>query len=320
MLSKIAAIMIAATLLLGLGAFMPQKASAQVDEWRVLHVGLESTSASVDTDGDGRVNTWKDCKPKGNSGKQKCGTIYNSSKYSMWQTDMNCFKSTVEQWSDYQISIYQEQIFIETDAYLTGNYYDFAWNGYADQYGFENYDVVMVWTGYTQALGFDGGTWNGNVVGAGYSFIALYGLAGHCDMNAWPGIVPPHEFVHTVTGLYAGLGYPVCGTYEYTEGHHAILTNTHSPITCGSGVVSTGVPAEAWASGSWMDHYGGSVTASTTASESPSEAPSIAPSEEKTEEEGGWIARKLQEASDTALEKLQDIGGLIMPRPFIIRI
>jgi hypothetical protein len=235
-------------------AMHPISVSAQVDTWRVLHIGLQS-SASIDTDGDGVVNSWYECKQRGNSGKQRCKSLESSALYQSWQIDMGCFKSTVESWSEHQITIEQEQAFLETDDALDANFYDFLWSGYAANYDFESYDVVMVWTAYTQALGFDGGTWNGNVVGTGYSFIALYGIAGHCDLSAWPAIVPPHEFVHTITGLYAGLGYPVCGTYEYTEGHHAILTNTHSPIVCASGVESTGVPADAFASGSWMDHY-----------------------------------------------------------------
>jgi hypothetical protein len=234
-------------------ALLPIPVSAQVDDWRVLHIGLQS-SASVDTDGDGAINSW--CPPKGNSGKVNCNKLAQGALYQMWQADMSCFEQTVESWAGGQINIVQEQTFIQTDAYLTANFYDFRNNGWADEYGFESYDVIMVWTAYTQALGFDGGTWNGNVVGAGYSFIALYGLAGGCTGD-WPDGVPAHEFVHTVTGLYAGLGYPVCGTYSYPygeDGHGAILTNTMPPTTCGA-VVSTGVPADAWASGSWVDHY-----------------------------------------------------------------
>lgn len=250
-------ILIATSLAFGFVAMLfPAPASAQVDTWRVLHIGLQS-SASTDTDGDGSVNSW--CPPKGKSGKVNCNKLEQGTLYQMWQADMACFKQTVEDWAEGQITIEQEQAFIQTESHLTANYYDFAWNGWAAEYDFESYDVVMVWTAYTQALGFDGGTWNGHVVGAGYSFIALYGLAGHCDLSAWPAIVPPHEFVHTVTGLYSSLGYPVCGTYEYQDGlgdvHHRILTNTHSPQTCASGVVSTGIPPEAFASGSWMDHY-----------------------------------------------------------------
>ena len=252
---------IATILVLALAAaLMPSPAAAQVDTWRVLHVGLQS-GASVDTDGDGVVNTWADCKPRGKSGKQRCGSVYDSTKYAMWQADMTCFKETVEAWTDYQIVIEQDQVFIETTDAIKANPYSFAWSGYADAYGFESYDVVMVWTGYTQALGFDGGTWNGAT--GGYAFIGLYGLAGHCDLTTWPAIVAPHEFVHTVTGLYGDrLGYPVCPTYQYPyqqygewEGHHMILTNTFPETTCSNGMVSTGVPPEAWASGSWMDWY-----------------------------------------------------------------
>jgi hypothetical protein len=240
-------------------ALWPQPASAQVDDWRVLHVGLQS-AASVDTDQDGRVNSWYECRDRGNSGKQKCKSLESSALYQMWQADMACFENTVEAWTDYQINIVQESAFLETVEVLDANPYDFAWSGWADEYDFESYDVVMVWTGYTQALGFDGGTWNG-VVG-GYSFISLYGLAGGCT-GVWPDGVPAHEFVHAVTGLYMNQGYPVCGTYEYPygnhgewEGHHMILTNTFPPTTCSNGVVSTGVPAEAWASGSYMDYDG----------------------------------------------------------------
>jgi hypothetical protein len=234
-------------------ALIPSPAAAQVDDWRVLHVGLQS-GASVDTDGDGKVNSWYTCKQRGNSKKAHCQM---SALYDKWQVDMTCFESKVEAWTDHQIDVVQEQVFIETSDVLRANPYEFAWNGWADAYDFESYDVVMVWTGYTQALGFDGGTWNG-VVG-GYSFIALYGMAGVCE-GIWPAGVPEHEFVHAVTGLYMGEGWPVCGTYEYPygnygewEGHHMILTNTFPETTCSSGIVSTGVPAEAWASGSWVD-------------------------------------------------------------------
>lgn len=242
------------------GAVMPQPVAAQVDTWRVLHIGLQS-GASVDTDGDGVVNTWQKCRER--NGTTQCRSIEQSPLYRAWQKDKRCFKQTVEAWTDYQITIEQTSVFIDTPDQLQANPYDFAWNGWADAYDFESYDVVMVWTGYTQALGFDGGTWNG--VTGGYSFIALYGVAGQCpDANGqpWPAMVPAHEFVHAVTGLYAAQGFSVCPTYDYPyweygewEGHHRILNNTFRPITCSSGVVSTGVPAEAWASGSWMDWY-----------------------------------------------------------------
>ncbi|MBA2708376.1 MAG: hypothetical protein H0U59_11300 [Gemmatimonadaceae bacterium] len=233
--------------------------SAQVDDWRILHIGLQS-GASVDTDRDGVVNSWG-CRSKGNSGKVNCA---KSALYQQWQVDVGCFEQTVEAWTDYQINIVQESVFLNTVEVLDANPYDFAWSGWADQYGFENYDVIMVWTAYTQALGFDGGTWNG--VTGGYSFIALYGVAGECpspsNSEPWPAFVPAHEFVHAVTGLYAGAGYAVCPTYDYPyldygewEGHHMILTNIFPATTCSSGIVSTGVPAEAWASGSYMDYY-----------------------------------------------------------------
>lgn len=242
-------------------ALWPRPASAQVDTWRVLHIGLQS-SASVDTDGDGVVNTWRECRDRGNSGKQHCKSLEQSRLYKAWQTDVACFPGTVEAWTDYQIAIEQDMVFIDTPDYVLNNPYDMF--RYADDYGFEDYDVIMVWTAYTQATGWDGGTWNGAV--GGYSYIGLYGVTGQCPDPAsngpWPVYVPPHEFVHAITGLYLSLGYPVCGTYEYPyhdygewEGHHMILTNTMPPTTCSSGVVSTGVPSEAYASGSWTDHY-----------------------------------------------------------------
>jgi hypothetical protein len=254
-------------------------ASAAVDTWRVLHVGLESFPASDDTDGDGVVNTWggsqgqTTCTPVGRKGKkERCtttpGTVAGSPLYQAWQTDVSCFEPTVEAWSDYQIDIYQESVFIQTNQAIENSPYSFMWSGLAAQYGFENFDVIMVWTGYTQATGWDGGTWNGTALGTGYSYVGLYGLAGVCPDPAsnapWPVYVPAHEFVHTVTGLYNSVGYPVCGTYEYPypasglewEHHHRILTNTATPTVCSNtGMTSTGVPPEAWASGSWMDHY-----------------------------------------------------------------
>jgi hypothetical protein len=143
--------------------------SAAVDTWRVLHVGLESFPASDDTDGDGVVNTWggsqgqTTCTPVGRKGKkEKCtttpGTVAGSPLYQAWQTDVACFEPTVEAWSDYQIDIYQESVFIQTNQAIENSPYSFMWSGLAAQYGFENYDVVMVWTGYTQATGWDGGT------------------------------------------------------------------------------------------------------------------------------------------------------------------
>jgi hypothetical protein len=236
------------------GALWPAPASAQVDTWRVLHVGLQS-GASVDTDGDGVVNSWYKCQQRGNSKKAHCRF---SDLYDKWQADIACFRDTVEAWTDYQIAIEQDVVFIETSDAVHNNPYEME--RYEAQYGFESYDVIMVWTAYTQALGFDGGTWNG--VTGGYSSIGLYGLAGG-GTGVWPDGVPAHEFVHAVTGLYMAQGFPVCGTYEYPygeygewEGHHRILTNTFRPITCSNGVVSTGVPPEAWASGSYTDYYG----------------------------------------------------------------
>jgi hypothetical protein len=236
---------------------LPAAASAQVDDWkddwRILHIGLQS-GASVDTDGDGVVNSWAECRQQGNSKKAHCK---KSPLYQKWQTDVGCVESTVEAWTDYQIDVVQESVFLQTTDYVPANPYDME--RYEETYGFESYDVVMVWTGYTQALGFDGGTWNG--VTGGYSFIALYGLAGSCD-GAWPAYVPAHEFVHAVVGLYINQGYPVCPTYDYPygdygewEGHHMILTNTFPPTTCANGTVSTGVPGDAWLSGSWVDYY-----------------------------------------------------------------
>ncbi len=232
-------------------------ASAQVDDWRILHIGLQS-GASVDTDGDGTVNSWG-CKTRGNSGKIDCK---QSDLYQRWQTDIACLEPTLEAWTDYQIDVVQTSVFISTPDVVRANPYDME--RYEATYDFESYDVIMVWTAYTQALGFDGGTWNG--VTGGYSFIALYGLTGQCpdpgSNGPWPVYVPAHEFVHSVTGLYVSAGYPVCPTYEYGyqqfgewEGHHRILTNTFPPTTCASGLVSYGVPAEAWASGSWVDYY-----------------------------------------------------------------
>jgi hypothetical protein len=231
--------------------------SAAVDTWRVLHVGLESFPASDDTDGDGRVNTW--------GGRN--GNLKRSNFYEAWRTDVACFEGTVEAWSGWQINVQQDRVVIDTDQWVENNPYSFMGSGLAAAYGFESYDVIMVWSAYTQALGFDGGTWNGDALGTGYSYIALYGLYGagcpnKAGTSGWPAYVPAHEFVHTVTGLYAGLGYPVCGTYEYNywqfgewDGHKRILTNTFPATTCSSGVVSTGVPPAAFASGSWMDHY-----------------------------------------------------------------
>ena len=238
-------------------------ADAAVDTWRVLHIALESTPASDDTDGDGRVNTW--------GGRN--GNLKRSDNYARWRTDVACFEQTVEAWSNWQINIQQDRVVIDTDQWIENSPYGFMGqypgdpNSLAAAYGFEGYDVVMVWTAYTQATGWDGGTWNGNALGTGYSYIGLYGLYGAgCPNTAgtsgWPAYVPAHEFVHTVTGLYASLGYPVCGTYEYNywqfgewDGHKRILTNTFPATTCSSGIVSTGVPPEAFASGSWMDHY-----------------------------------------------------------------
>ncbi len=254
---------IAMALVLMLGAaLMPQPASAQVDTWRVLHIGLQS-GASVDTDGDGVVNSWKDCRQRGNSGKQHCKSIEHSSKYQMWQADMTCFEQSVEAWTDYQIDIVQDQVFIETDAYVPNWPYEMA-AAYGAEYNFDGYDSIMVWTGYTQALGFDGGAWGPTV--SHWSYVALYGLAGHCAHSVWPANVPGHEFTHNVIGLYHSLGFPVCpgGVYGYAgdglpDVHHRLLTNTYTPNNCvdvnGNAIVSTGVPPEAYASGSYLDHY-----------------------------------------------------------------
>lgn len=256
-MQRLIVLFLAATIVIGFAGISAPSASAQVDDWRVLHIGLQS-GASVDTDGDGVVNTWG-CRVKGKSGKVDCS---KSALYQRWQTDIGCLKPTLEAWSDYQINVVQSSVFISTPDVVRANPYNME--RYEAAYDFESYDVVMVWTAYTQALGFDGGTWNG--VTGGYSFIALYGLTGQCpspsNSEPWPAFVPAHEFVHSVTGLYANAGYPVCGTYDYPyglygewEGHHMILTNTFPETTCSSGIVSTGVPAEAWASGSWADHY-----------------------------------------------------------------
>jgi hypothetical protein len=253
--------LLAIVLMLGLlGAILPQPVSAHaVDEWRVLHIGLES-AASKDTDGNGTINRWQDCRPLGTAQKTHCKPLHESRLYQMWQTDLSCFESTIEGWSNQQIDIVQDQIFIETDDVLDANPYDFHWSGYSGPYNFNDYDVVMVWTAYTQKLGADGLAWYGPTSNIGnYGFVAVYGLAGHCDLAKWPGIVAPHEFTHIVTALYRHNGFPVCGTYNYPGGHAAIYQNTHAPVTCTfgptKGQVSTGIPLAAFASGSLEEHY-----------------------------------------------------------------
>jgi hypothetical protein len=257
--------LIVIVLMLGVVLWPAPAAAAPLDTWRVLHIGLQSAT-SVDTDGDGTVNTWQDCATLAD-GTQRCKRIEDSTLYKKWKRDIGCFDNKVEAWSGNQINILQRSTFINTPAHLNNNPYSFAWTDYsptdgvertwAQQYDFESYDVIMVWTAYTQATGWDGGTWNG--VTGGYAYPGLYGVSGDCK-GGWPTGVPEHEFVHTVTGLYVAEGWPVCGTYEYPYGlygewigHHMILTNSFPPTTCSSGIVSTGIPKEAWASGSWMD-------------------------------------------------------------------
>lgn len=226
---------------------VPVRAHAQpVDTWRILHVGLQSGIAD-DTDGDGTPNTW------GRSTRDL---------WRKWQYDMACLDPVLDAESGGQIAVDHDWVFIETGDPVKNTPWAMEAAGYEASLDFESYDVVMVWTGYSQALGFDGGAWNG--VTGGYSYIALYGMAGACprpNVNPpWPGAVPAHEFVHAVTGLYFA-DFPVCGTYDYVpwtgtewEHHMQILTNTFPvPITCADGDVSTGVPPEAWASGSWTE-------------------------------------------------------------------
>jgi hypothetical protein len=239
-----------AVVLVLFAALVPAPASAQVDDWRVLHVGLQS-GASVDTDGNGKVNSWYDCKQQGNSKKAHCRF---SALYDKWQADMSCFESTVEGWSNDHINIVNEQVFLETQAVLTPNPYDFAWNGWADQYNFAAYDVVIVWTAFTQATGADGAAWGADAGHGNYGFISLYGVYGDCA--SWGGGLVPH----VVTWLYRMNGWPVCNTYDYpTDGHAAIWQNWHTPVTCSfgpsAGMTSTGIPAEALASGSIRDYY-----------------------------------------------------------------
>jgi hypothetical protein len=238
------------------GAIMPQPASAQVDTWSVLHVGLQS-GASADTDGDGVVNSWYKCKQRGNSKKAHCQF---APVYDQWQDSMSCFPETVERWTGYQIDVVQDQVFIETKDNILADPYQMAWNGYADEYGFSNYDVVIVWTAFTQPprpnMG-DGNAWGPLDGTTDYGFTWLYGV-GWCD--SWHGgIVPAHEFSHqlSINGMLQG--YDVCPIYDYPympygeeEGHSMILQNYFPPTTCYSspitaGRVSTGIPPEAYA-------------------------------------------------------------------------
>jgi hypothetical protein len=241
-------------LMLG-AALFPAPASAQVDTWRVLHVGLQS-GASVDTDGDGKVNSWATCKPRGNSGKTHCRM---SALYDLWQADMGCFHDTIERWTGYQIDIVQDQVFIETQEYLPANPYEMEWAGYADAYGFSSYDVVMVWTAFTQTMPGNGNTWGPIAGTTDYAFISLYGVG---DCASWTGgIVPAHEFTHAIVIIGMMNGFAVCPTYDYPymqygeeAGHTMILTNTFPATTCAGGV-STGMPPEAYAAGSYRDYY-----------------------------------------------------------------
>jgi hypothetical protein len=242
-------------------ALIPSPAAAQVDTWSVLHVGLQS-GARADTDGDGRINSWYDCQPRGNSGKQKCKSLEASRLYQAWQTDVSCFPETVERWTGYQIDVVQDVVFIETDEPITTwSYGSLAWSHFATDYNFSAYDVVMVWTAYTQATGHNGAAW-GPATGLGYGFVSIYGVSTSC--GGWDGgIIPAHEFAHTVSALYQTQGFPVCPIYDYPywnygeeQGHTMILTNTFPVTTCSNGVISTGVPPEAWASGSYRDYYG----------------------------------------------------------------
>jgi hypothetical protein len=241
-------------------ALIPSPAAAQVDEWRVLHVGLQS-GARVDTDGDGTVNSWATCKPRGKSGKTHCRM---SDLYRQWQEDMTCFESTIERWTGRQIDVVQEQVFIETSDAIEANPYSFVWSGYADAYAFSEYDVVMVWGGFTQTMSGDGNTWGPLAGTTDYAFISLYGV-GEC--SSWHGgIVPPHEFSHAISIIGMMNGFAVCPIYDYPyaqygeeDGHTMILTNTFPETTCYSanaGVVSTGIPPEAYAAGSYRDYYG----------------------------------------------------------------
>jgi hypothetical protein len=248
------------TLFLSLcGALWPSPASAQVDTWRVLHVGLQS-GASVDTDGDGKVNSWYNCKQRGNSKKAHCQF---APVYDQWQDSMSCFPETVERWTGYQIDIVQDQVFIDTKDNILADPYQMAWNGYADAYGFSNYDVVMVWTAFTQTMPGDGNTWGPIAGTTDYAFISLYGVG---DCSSWRGgIVPAHEFSHAISINGMMQGYNVCPIYDYPymqygeeAGHTMILTNAFPATTCYSanaGVVSTGMPPEAYAQ-SYADYYG----------------------------------------------------------------
>jgi hypothetical protein len=246
-----------------LAALWPAPATAQVDTWRVLHVGLQS-GAATDTDSDGAVNSWYTCKQRGNSKKAHCQF---SKLYDMWQDSMACFPDTVERWTGYQIAIEQDQIFIETSDYLLADPYQMAWSGYASDYGFSEYDVVIVWTAFTQPprpnMG-DGNAWGPLAGTTDYGFIWLYGV-GWCD--SWHGgIVPPHEFSHqlSINGMIRG--FAVCPIYDYPymqygeeDGHTMILTNQFPATTCAQGPyaggVSTGIPPEAYAAGSYRDYY-----------------------------------------------------------------
>jgi hypothetical protein len=254
---------IAVIVLLLIVSLFPQPAAAQVDTWRVLHVGLES-GARVDMDGDGRVNSWYECTTRPN-GSERCKSLKRSTLYRQWQRDVRCFPATIERWTGYQIAIEQDSVFIETTEPLRASPYEFAWGGWADQYNFAAYDVIIVWVANTQPLVSPG---NGNAwgpVAGNYGFVANLGIGGYCDSYDG-GIVPAHEFAHTVSWLYdlAG-GFNVCPIYDYPytkdggEGEHRdhtlILTNQWPTITCSNGKVSNGVPPEAWASGSYRDYY-----------------------------------------------------------------
>jgi hypothetical protein len=249
----------------------PTSASAHsVDDWRVLHIGLQSGS-SVDTNGDGVVNSWQDCTTLAD-GTRQCKSIMQSSLYKRWKVDVDCFEHTVENWSGNQINVVQKSMFVNTPVGIWNSPYGFDWTDYdpndgldrswADALNFESYDVIMVWTGYTQATGWDGGTWAGAT--GNYAYIGIYGVTGTCPQvhsnDPWPVYVPAHEFVHAVVSLYARKGFLVCGLYDYPYlqhgewiGHYRILTNTFPPTTCPNGTISTGVPPAAWASGSWAD-------------------------------------------------------------------
>jgi hypothetical protein len=242
---------------------IPSPAAAQVDTWRVLHVGLQS---GTDGNGDGRADTWRECRQLGNSGKQKCKKLGDSILYQQWQDSMGCFPETVERWTGYQIDIVQDQVFIETTDGVLADPYQMAWNGYADAYGFSSYDVVMVWTAFTQPprpnMG-EGNAWGPLDGTTDYGFIWLYGV-GWCD--SWHGgIVPPHEFSHQLSINAMIKGFATCPIYDYPyqqygeeAGHTMMLTNAFPATTCVlgpyAGGTSTGIPSEAYAS-SYRDYY-----------------------------------------------------------------